>query len=92
LVEFFDGNPSAIIQDAVDKLTKSFEGLEIKKSKVAEFMKEECNFSIKVFTRHLATRNSSKTLEARAQFVEKWVQKACSICRIVPFLMSQALI
>ena len=39
---------------------------EIKKSKVAEFMKEECNLSIKVVTRHPAARKSRKTLEARA--------------------------
>lgn len=49
--------------------------MEIKKSRVAEFMKEECNLSIKVVTRHPAARNSKSTLEARAKFVEEWVQK-----------------
>ncbi|KAL4206346.1 hypothetical protein AB4K20DRAFT_1871527 [Rhizopus microsporus] len=48
LINFFDENPSAVIQDAVENLTKSFEGLEIKKSRVAEFMKEDCNLSIKL--------------------------------------------
>lgn len=38
-------------------------------------MKEECNLSIKVVTRYPTARNSSKTLEARAKFVEEWVQK-----------------
>jgi transposase-like protein len=47
LVDFFDENPSAVIQDAVDSLTKSFEGLQIKKSRVAEFMKDDCNLSKK---------------------------------------------
>ncbi|KAG0732807.1 hypothetical protein G6F60_013832 [Rhizopus arrhizus] len=58
LINFFDENPSAVIQDAVENLTKSFEGLEIKKSRVAEFMKEDCNLSIKVVTRHPKDRNS----------------------------------
>lgn len=71
LIDFFDENPSVIIQDAVENLTKSFEGLEIKKSRVAEFMKEECNLSIKVVTRHPVARNSNKTLEALAKFVQE---------------------
>ncbi|KAI8636345.1 hypothetical protein BD408DRAFT_426312, partial [Parasitella parasitica] len=67
ITSFFDENPSAVIQDAVEDLTRSFEGLEIKKSRVAEFMKEECNLSIKVVTRHPQARNSKTTLEARAK-------------------------
>ena len=66
MIEFFDDNQSAIIQDAADNLTKSFEGLEIKKSRVAEFIKEDYNLSVKFFTSHSAARNSSRTLEARA--------------------------
>lgn len=75
LVDFFDENPTAVIQDAVENLTRSFEGLEIKKSRVAEFMKEDCNLSIKVITRHPKARNSPKTIEARAKWVEEWLQK-----------------
>ncbi|KAI8877729.1 hypothetical protein K501DRAFT_337233 [Backusella circina FSU 941] len=37
----------AAIQDATDDLIKNFAGLNIKKSRVAEFMKEECNLNIK---------------------------------------------
>lgn len=75
LVDFFDKNLSAVIQGAAENWTKSFEGLEIKKSRVTEFMKEECNLSIKVVTRHPVVRNSNATLEARAQYVEEWLQK-----------------
>ncbi|EIE88315.1 hypothetical protein RO3G_13026 [Rhizopus delemar RA 99-880] len=48
LIKFFDEDVSATIQDATEDLIKSFAGLEIKKSRVAEFMKEECNLSLKV--------------------------------------------
>ncbi|KAI8636537.1 hypothetical protein BD408DRAFT_376719, partial [Parasitella parasitica] len=82
ITSFFDENPSAVIQDAVEDLTRSFEGLEIKKSRVAEFMKEECNLSIKVVTRHPQARNSKTTLEARA----KWVQKGMLFMQNYVFL------
>ena len=72
---FFDENKTAVIQDAVESLTKNFEGLEIKKSRVAEFMKEDCNLTIKVVTRHPNRRNCSDTLEKRAQFIKEWKEK-----------------
>lgn len=86
LTDFFDENPSAVIQDAVENLTKSFEGLQIKKSRVAEFMKEDCNLSIKVVTRHPGARNSNKTLEARAKFVEEWPTKGMDFMKNCVFL------
>jgi transposase len=73
LISFFDENPSAYIQDAVDDLTTSFAGLEIRKSRVAEFMKEECNLSIKTVSRHPVARNSEKTMQERAEWVQKWI-------------------
>ncbi|KAI9330548.1 hypothetical protein BD770DRAFT_432631 [Pilaira anomala] len=86
LINFFDDDPSAVIQDAVENLVKSFEGLEIKKSRVAEFMKEECNLSIKVATRHPVGRNKQTTLDARAIFVEEWLQKGMSYMENCVFL------
>ncbi|CAO3678991.1 unnamed protein product [Rhizopus microsporus] len=86
LINFFDENPSAVIQDAVENLTKSFEGLEIKKSRVAEFMKEDCNLSIKVVTRHPMDRNSQKTLEARANWIEEWQNKGLHFMKNCVFL------
>ncbi|EIE77307.1 hypothetical protein G6F46_011653 [Rhizopus delemar] len=53
LINFFDENPSAVIQDAVENFTKSFE----------------------VVNRHLKDRNSQKTLEARANWIEEWQNK-----------------
>ncbi|KAG1025728.1 hypothetical protein G6F43_014129 [Rhizopus delemar] len=75
LIKFFDEDVSATIQDATEDLIKSFAGLEIKKSRVAEFMKEECNLSLKVVSRHATARNCEKTLEARAAWVKEWTEK-----------------
>ncbi|KAI9265511.1 hypothetical protein EDC94DRAFT_58947 [Helicostylum pulchrum] len=62
LVNFFDGDVSATIQDAVEGLAANFTGLQIKKSRVAEFMSEECNLSIKVVSRHPLGRYKEVTL------------------------------
>ncbi|KAG1152798.1 hypothetical protein G6F37_000839 [Rhizopus arrhizus] len=86
LINFFDENPSAVIQDAVENLTKSFEVLEIKKSRVAEFMKEDYNLSIKVVTRHPKDRNSQKTLETRANWIEEWQNKGLHFMKNCVFL------
>lgn len=58
--DFFDQNLSAVITDAVESLTAAFEGLDIKKSRVLEFMKDECNLSLKVATLHPGPRNDEK--------------------------------
>lgn len=86
MVECFDDNPSDVMQNATDSLTKSFEGLESKKSKVYDFLKEECNPSIRFNTSHPAARDSSRTLEACAQFVEKWTEKGMPYMQNCVFL------
>lgn len=75
VTNFFDDNPTATIDDAVYNLVKSFEGLQIKKSRVAEFMKDECNLSLKAITRHPVARNSERTLQLRKEFVQEWVEQ-----------------
>ncbi|KAI7869669.1 hypothetical protein BDF14DRAFT_1779362 [Spinellus fusiger] len=52
LIDFFDESPPATIYDAVESLTRIFEGLDIKKSRVHRFMNDECNHSLKVATLH----------------------------------------
>ncbi|EIE76411.1 hypothetical protein G6F46_000139 [Rhizopus delemar] len=41
-------------------------------------MKEECNLSIKVISRNPLARNDDKNLEARADWVDKWITKGIS--------------
>lgn len=86
LLNFFDENPSAVIQAAVEDLAKSFEGLKIKKSRVAEFMKEECNLILKVATRRPKAINSQKNLEAHANWFIEWQQKSLHFMNNCVFL------
>jgi transposase len=75
LTSFFDENKRATIEDAVNSLTKSFKDLHIKKTRVAEFMKDECNLSIKVISRHPTKRNSPAIIEKRAVRLKEWLEK-----------------
>lgn len=52
LINLFDERPQATIQDAVDELTKNFEGLGVKKTTVGDFITCDCNITIKRLTSH----------------------------------------
>ncbi|OBZ91038.1 hypothetical protein A0J61_00922 [Choanephora cucurbitarum] len=69
LIRFYEEKSTATIQDGVEALTNSFKGLTIKKARVAELIKNECNLSLKSIIRHPVQRNSTKTVEARAAWV-----------------------
>lgn len=71
---FFYENLSAVITDAIESLTAAFEGLNIKKSRVHEFMKDKCNISLKVATLHPGPRNDEKSFEKKLKRAQTWTQ------------------
>jgi hypothetical protein len=71
LIELFDDNANAHIQDAVEMLTNKFEGLEIKKSRVHEFMRDEYNLNMKQTTYWSETRTSKENVQKRYEWVIK---------------------
>lgn len=62
----------------------------IKKSRVATFLKNECNLRLKVVTRHPVARNSELCNLGRSLWKNGYIKKACSTCKIVYFSMNQA--
>lgn len=54
-------------------MTAAFEGLDIKKSRVHEFTKDECNLSLKVARLHPGPRNDENFLEKRLKWVQDWM-------------------
>ncbi|CEP09828.1 hypothetical protein, partial, partial [Parasitella parasitica] len=72
LIQFFDERPQATRQDAVEALTADFEGFSLKESQVGTFIKNECNLTVKLITRHPKARNCPETLLKRKVWVEKW--------------------
>jgi transposase len=74
LINYFDENPQGYIVEAVESLTKEFENLEIKKTRVNEFMKNECNLSFKKATFWPEARQSTAKISARLEWAKKWSQ------------------
>lgn len=73
LLEFYDNWPQARVLDAMDSLSQKFSELTMKKSTVHNFLKDECNLSLKNYT----ARNSPEKILAR----KEWVIK-CGMIRI----------
>ncbi|KAG1574860.1 hypothetical protein G6F48_013255 [Rhizopus delemar] len=65
LVSFYDDNPSAIVDQAMDSLTSEFTGLKIGKTSVYNFMTRECNLTFKKAHMHSIQRNSPDNIERR---------------------------
>jgi hypothetical protein len=74
LINFFDEQPQATREDAVESLTAAFEGFTLKSTQVGTFIKNDCNLTLKRVTRHPVTRNSEATLIKRKEWIEKWFQ------------------
>lgn len=72
LYNFFDEYPQANRQDAVYSLTEAFDGLNLKKTVVGDFILHDCNLSIKKATLHPVARNSSAHIQARFDWVTEW--------------------
>jgi len=72
LIEFIDENPSAAVDQMVDSLTRSFEGLEIKKSAVHKFVVTECNISFKMVRKEAVERNSESNVMKRLEWIKTW--------------------
>lgn len=83
---FFDEEASATIQDAADDLIKSFASLEIKKSRVVEFIKEECQLSFKVVCCQPSARNCERIPQACAVWAEEWMKKVTCFFKNCVFL------
>ncbi|KAI8969389.1 hypothetical protein BDB01DRAFT_856051 [Pilobolus umbonatus] len=72
LIEFIDENPSAGIDQMVESLTKEFEGLQIKKTAVHQFVVTECNISFKMARKEPAERNSELTKSKKQEWIRAW--------------------
>jgi transposase len=72
VVNFIDANPSASVVEVTEHLLKQFNELKISRSTVYNFMRNECNFSLKKADFHSIERNSQAKIEERYNWVCKW--------------------
>ena len=72
VINFIDVNPSATVVEVTEHLSTQFHDLKVSRSTVYNFMKSECNLSLKKADFHSIERNSSAKIEERHDWVCKW--------------------
>ncbi|KAG1161086.1 hypothetical protein G6F37_003393 [Rhizopus arrhizus] len=65
IVNFIDTNPSAAVDEVTEYLLKRFNDLKVSRSTVYNFMRCECNLSLKKADFHSIERNSPAKIEER---------------------------
>ncbi|KAG1057423.1 hypothetical protein G6F43_000731 [Rhizopus delemar] len=66
---FINANPSATVVEVSEHLLKRFHDLKVSRSTVNNFIRRECNLSLKKADFHSIERNSSKKIEERYNWV-----------------------
>ncbi|CEP11165.1 hypothetical protein [Parasitella parasitica] len=72
VINFIDANPSATVVEVTEHLSTQFHDLKVSRSTVYNFMRSECNLSLKKADFHPIERNSSAKIEERHDWVCKW--------------------
>ncbi|KAG0738552.1 hypothetical protein G6F57_002832 [Rhizopus arrhizus] len=72
IVNFIDDNPSATVVEVAEHLLKRFDDLKVSRSTVYNFMRGECNLSLKKADFQSIERNSQAKIEERHNWVCKW--------------------
>lgn len=70
LFGFVEGNPSILVQIMMEKLSQDFEGMNVGKSTLQKFLKDECAFTFKLAGRESVDRNSDQRIDARFEFAD----------------------
>ncbi|KAL1931091.1 hypothetical protein VTP01DRAFT_10228 [Rhizomucor pusillus] len=65
-------NPSAILEQLMERLLQRFEGLKVSKSTVYDFVRTQCNLSRKKARFQPVDRNSEDEIQERLDWVRKW--------------------
>ncbi|CEJ05609.1 hypothetical protein RMCBS344292_19547 [Rhizopus microsporus] len=72
VVNFIDANPSATVAEVTEHLLKRFHGLKVSRSTVNNFMRRECNLSLKTADFHSIERSSPAKIEERHDWACEW--------------------
>ncbi|CEG72866.1 hypothetical protein RMATCC62417_08349 [Rhizopus microsporus] len=72
ILEYIDENPSAILEQVMERLLQKFQDLKVSKSTVYNFVRTECNLSLKKAQFQSIDRNSEEKIQERFDWVRKW--------------------
>ncbi|KAL1929638.1 hypothetical protein VTP01DRAFT_1776 [Rhizomucor pusillus] len=65
ILEYVDENPSVVLQQLMERLLQKFEGLEVSKSTLYEFVRTHCNLTPKKARFQPVDRNSEAKIQER---------------------------
>ncbi|KAG1208927.1 hypothetical protein G6F69_006804 [Rhizopus microsporus] len=71
ILEYIDENPSAVLEQVMERLLQKFQDLKVSKSTVYSFVRTECNLSLKNAQFQPVDRNSEEKKE-HFDWVRKW--------------------
>ncbi|KAL1925859.1 hypothetical protein VTP01DRAFT_7283 [Rhizomucor pusillus] len=72
--DFIDANHSAVVVEVTEHLVKQFNDLKVSRSTVYNFMRTECNLSLKKAEFQSVERNSPEKIQERYDCVREWEQ------------------
>ncbi|CEI95404.1 hypothetical protein RMCBS344292_09592 [Rhizopus microsporus] len=72
ILEYIDENPSVVLQQVMERLLQRFQDLKVSKSTVYNFVRTECNLSLKKAQFQPVDRNSGEKIQERFDWLRKW--------------------
>ncbi|KAG1224198.1 hypothetical protein G6F67_009548 [Rhizopus microsporus] len=72
ILEYIDENPSVVLEQVMERLLQKFRDLKASKSTVYNFVRTECNLSLKKAQFQPVDRNSEEKIQERFDWVHKW--------------------
>ncbi|KAL1933526.1 hypothetical protein VTP01DRAFT_7616 [Rhizomucor pusillus] len=72
ILEYVDENPSVILEQFMEQLFQRFKGLKVSKRTVYNFVRTQCNLSLKKARFQPVDRNSEAKIQERLDWVRKW--------------------
>ncbi|CAO3667068.1 unnamed protein product [Rhizopus microsporus] len=72
ILEYIDENPSAVLEQVMERLLQKFQDLKVSKSTVYNFVRTECNLSLKKAQFQPVDRNSEEKIQERFDWLRKW--------------------
>lgn len=71
ILEYFDENPSIVLEQLMEQLLQRFQALKVSKSTMYNFVRMECNLSLKKAHFQSTDRNSEPRTQERLDWVRK---------------------
>ncbi|CEG76129.1 hypothetical protein RMATCC62417_11066 [Rhizopus microsporus] len=72
ILECIEENPSVVLKQVMERLLRKFRDLKISKSTVYNFVRTECNLSLKKVQFQPVDRNNEEKIQERFDWVRKW--------------------